>query len=92
MKTWYKIGILIVTMVSTTVSFADESMTEGSIKLSYGDGKPVTSGLKKHRRDTRYSRSPRSMGKCVSRVTLWSPTPLGLCLAFLVFNLQDLQG
>ena len=45
MKNWYKIGTSVLIILLATTSFADESTTEGSIKLAYSDGKPVAAGL-----------------------------------------------
>ena len=45
MKNRYKIGMLIAILASATVGVAHENTTEGSITLSYSDGKPATKGL-----------------------------------------------
>jgi len=45
MKSLHKIGASILMLMFSTVSFADESVTEGSIILSYSDGKSSTIGL-----------------------------------------------
>ena len=45
MKRFYITGMAIIIMMLAPISFADESETEGTIKLSYSDGKPATVGL-----------------------------------------------
>ena len=45
MKIHYKAGALIALLMLATVSVAHDDKTEGSIKLSYSDGKPATTGL-----------------------------------------------